>query len=107
MTTRRGQPPKNTQGAFEAIDDRGKILLESRDHAAEPAVAERHDEALNHARLATTEFLQRAKPTEVRFRHFPRGALSPPHADRGGSKATPLPRKSIQGAIGDQQPLAP
>src|SRR2546429_6147763 len=31
--------------------------------------------SLNHARLATTEFLQRAKPTEVRFRHFPRGEM--------------------------------
>src|SRR5436190_9006719 len=28
---------KKHPGAFEAIDDRGKILLESRDHAAEPA----------------------------------------------------------------------
>src|SRR6516162_2888104 len=44
-------------GTFEAIDDRGQILLENGDHTAEPAVTERQDEAINHTRLTATEFL--------------------------------------------------
>src|SRR5437660_8636280 len=101
-----GTTTKKRQGAFEAIDDRGQILLENGDHAAEPAVAERHDKAVHHPRSAATEFLQQAEPAEIHFCHFAGEALGPSHGDRGGrAKLAPLPRKSIQGAIGDHQPL--
>ena len=89
-------PPEKRQGPFEAIDQGGEILLENRDHAAEPAIAERQDEALHHPRSAATEFLQAAQPAEVGFRHFAREAVGPAHRDRRGpSKATPLPRKAM------------
>src|SRR5215469_14447121 len=98
---------KKLPGAFEAIDDRGQILFEYRDHAAQPAVEERHDEALDHARLATTEFVQRAEPPEIHFGHFTRQTLCPPHADRGSaSEIAPFPDKAMQAAIGDRQSLA-
>ena len=87
---------KKRQGAFEAVDDGGQILLKDGDHAAEPAVAERHDKALHHPRSAATEFLQQAEPAEIHFCHFAGEALGPSHGDRGGrAKLAPLPRKSI------------
>src|SRR5262249_54914390 len=71
------------------------------------AVAQRHDEALDYARLAATEFVQRAEPPEVDFGHFTRQALRTPHADRGNtSEIAPFPSKAIQTAIGDHQSLA-
>ena len=91
-----GTTTKKLPDPFEAIDDRGQILFENGDHAAEPAVTERQDEALHHTRLAAAEFLQWAQPAEVGFPHFARKALGPPHADRGGtSESTTLPCKSI------------
>ena len=48
-----------------------------------------------------------ADSLEVGFRHFAGEALGPPHGDRRGpSELAPLPRESIQGTIGDHQPLA-
>jgi hypothetical protein len=52
-------------------------LFENRDHATEPTVAERHDKALDHPRLAATEFLQGAEAPEVDFGNSPD---SPPAA---------------------------
>ncbi len=93
---RRGPPPEKRQGPFEAIDQSGEILLENRDHTAEPAIAERQDEALHHPRSAAAEFLQHAEPAEVGFRHFAREAVGPAHGDRRGSaKLAPLARKSM------------
>src|SRR5215470_2437450 len=65
-----GTALKKCQGAFEAIDNRVQILLENGDHAAEPAVAQRQDEALNHPWSPASEFLQQAEPAEVGFGHF-------------------------------------
>src|SRR5262249_48975559 len=94
-------------GALEAIDNRGQILFEHRDHAAESAVAERQNKALNDTGLAATKFLQRAESAEVDFCHFARQTLRSPDADRRSrSEIAPLTRKSIQAAIGDDQPLA-
>src|SRR3974390_1011190 len=98
---------KKLPSTFEAVDDREQILFEYRDHATQPAIEERHDEALDHARLATTEFVQRAEPPEVDFRHFTRLALRTPHTDRRGrSEIAPFPGKAMQAAIGDRQSLA-
>src|SRR6516164_4922506 len=68
-------PTKKFPGTFEAIDDRWQILFEDGDHAAEPAVTERQDEAVNDTRLTTTEFLQRAESAKIHFDHFPGQAL--------------------------------
>ena len=65
-----GTIAKKRQGVFETIDDGGQILLENGDHAAEPAVAKRHDKAVHHPRAAATEFLQQAGPGEINFCYF-------------------------------------
>ena len=65
-----GTTAQKRQGALEAIDDGRHILLENGDDTAEPAVAERQDEDLNHPRPSSSQFLQRAEPAEVGFPHF-------------------------------------
>src|SRR5215469_998158 len=62
-------------GAFEAVDDRGQILPENGDHAAEPTVGERQDKSMDDPRSRAAQFLQQPELPEIRFGHFAGQAL--------------------------------